>query len=236
MKILEATGLTKRYGGREVVRGVGLRVAPGEIVGLLGPNGAGKTTAFEMILGLVEPEAGSVTFGAPLDGLPLHKRARLGLGYLPQGASVFRGLSVRDNLLVILETLKKPDPKARAADLLARFDLTKLATQKAFTLSGGERRRLELARALCSDPSVILVDEPFAGVDPIAVAEISTIITGLARDGVGVLLTDHSVRSALTTCDRIYLIVEGEILEEGAPDEIRRSPLARRVYLGESFD
>jgi lipopolysaccharide export system ATP-binding protein len=233
---LEAVGLTKSFRTRVVVDGVDLRVSPGEVVGLLGPNGAGKTTAFKMILGLVNPDRGSVTFGRRLDGLPLYKRARMGLGYLPQGPSVFHGLSVRDNPLALLEALGKSDPKVRADQLLERFGLSHLARQKARTLSGGERRRLEFARALCSDPSILLCDEPFSGVDPIAGARISEAISELKRDGMGVLLTDHSVREALSVCDRIYLIVEGRIVEKGGPAEIRRSEVAKRLYLGPGFD
>jgi len=233
---LTARGLTKAYRGRTVVDGVDLAVAPGEVVGLLGPNGAGKTTAFKLILGLEAQDAGTVSFGVPLDGLPLHRRARLGLGYLPQGPSVFRGLSVRDNLLVLLETLGKPDPPCRAAQLLERFGLDRLSSQKARTLSGGERRRLEFARALCSDPRILLVDEPFAGVDPKAAAGISAAIADLAGTGVGVLLTDHTVREALAASDRVYVIVEGRIVEQGAPERVRASEVARRLYLGADFE
>jgi lipopolysaccharide export system ATP-binding protein len=233
---LVASGLTKAFRGRTVVDGVDLRVAPGEVVGLLGPNGAGKTTTFKMILGLVRQDRGTVSFGSVLDGLSLHRRARLGLGYLPQGSSVFRRLDVRDNLLVLLETLGKPDPQGRAADLLARFDLADLAEQRASTLSGGERRRLELARALCSEPRVLLSDEPFSGVDPIAAAAVTAAFEDLAASGVGILLTDHTVREALAVCDRVCLLVEGRIVETGTPDEMRESDVARRLYLGAGFD
>jgi lipopolysaccharide export system ATP-binding protein len=233
---LVASGLTKSFRGRTVVDGVDLRVRPGEVVGLLGPNGAGKTTTFKLILGLVRQDRGTVSFGGDLDGLPLHRRARRGLGYLPQGPSVFRRLSVRDNLLVLLEALGKPDPVGRAAELLARFDLQGLADQRALTLSGGERRRLELARALCSGPRVLLSDEPFSGVDPIAASAVTTAFEDLAAGGVGVLLTDHTVREALGACDRIYLLVEGRVVETGTPEEIRASELARRLYLGAGFD
>lgn len=233
---LIASGLTKAYRGRIVVDGVDLRVGPGEVVGLLGPNGAGKTTTFKMILGLVRQDRGTVSFGGGLDGLPLHRRARRGLGYLPQGPSVFRGLSARDNLLVLLETLGKPDPRRRAEELLARFDLSGLADQRADVLSGGERRRLELARALCSDPRVLLSDEPFSGVDPIAAAAVTAAFADLAASGVGLLLTDHTVREALGACDRVYLIVAGRVVETGTPEQIRSSDLARRLYLGDGFD
>ena len=233
---LVARDLTKAYRGRTVVDGVDLRVTAGEVVGLLGPNGAGKTTTFELILGLARQERGAVELdGAALDGLPLHRRARRGLGFLPQGPSVFQGLSVRDNLLVLLETLGRPDPATRADELLARFGLAARAPQRAGTLSGGERRRLEFARALCSDPRILLTDEPFAGIDPLAVEGICTAIRELRDAGVGVLLTDHSVGQALRICDRIYLIVEGKIVEQGPPDEIRASELARRLYLGAAF-
>ena len=233
---LIASGLTKTYRGRTVVDGVDLRVSPGEVVGLLGPNGAGKTTTFKMILGLVRQDRGTVSFGGELDGLPLHRRARLGLGYLPQGPSVFRRLSVRDNLLVLLETLGKPDPPGRADALLSRFELQALAEQRASTLSGGERRRLELARALCSEPRVLLSDEPFSGVDPIAAGAVTAAFADLAAGGVGLLLTDHTVREALAACDRVYVLVEGRVVETGTPDDIRNSEVARRLYLGAGFD
>jgi lipopolysaccharide export system ATP-binding protein len=233
---LVAQGLAKSFRGRAAVDGVDLAVVPGEVVGLLGPNGAGKTTTFRMLLGLTTPDRGTVSFGGTLDGMPLHRRARLGLGYLPQGASVFRGLSVRDNLLLVLETLGRPAPRERAAELLERYGLAHLADRSAATLSGGERRRLEFARCLCSGPGILLADEPFAGVDPLAVAAISQAIADLAREGVGVLLTDHTVREALAVCHRVYLIVEGRIVATGTPAEIRASEVARRLYLGAGFD
>jgi lipopolysaccharide export system ATP-binding protein len=229
---LQVRDLAVSFRGRSVLEGVEMEVRPGEVVGLIGPNGAGKTTAFRAVLGLLVPHRGAVSFGRPLDGLPLHRRARLGLGYLPQGPSVFRGLSARDNLLVLLEALHRPEPRRRAERLLERFGLVELAEQRASTLSGGERRRLEFARALCSDPRVLLVDEPFSGVDPLAAAEISRAIGELARDGVGVLLTDHTVREALSTCQRLELLLEGRIAESGTPDELRSSRLARDRYLG----
>jgi lipopolysaccharide export system ATP-binding protein len=233
---LSAAGLAKSFGGRAAVDGLDLRVAPGEVVGLLGPNGAGKTTTFRLLLGLTRPDRGTVRLGErPLDGMPLHRRARLGLGYLPQGSSVFRGLTVRENLLAILEALGRPDPPGRAVALLERYGLTQLAERRAATLSGGERRRLEFARCLCSEPRILLADEPFAGVDPLAVATIAAAIDDLKRDGVGVLLTDHAVREALASCDRVCLIVEGRAVAAGTPSEIRDSDTARRLYLGADF-
>jgi lipopolysaccharide export system ATP-binding protein len=233
---LVAEGLEKSFRGHRVVDGVSLAVAQGEVVSLLGPNGADKTTAFKLMLGLLAPDRGTVSFGGPLDGLPLHLRARRGLGYLPQGASVFRGLTARENLLAVLEALGHTAPAARADTLLARFGLEKLASRRANALSGGERRRLEFARALASSPRLLLVDEPFAGVDPLAAREISAAIVDLARDGVGVLLTDHTVREALGASDRVYIIAEGRIVVHGTPSEVVRSDLARRLYLGEGFD
>ena len=233
---LVAEGLEKSFRGRRVVDGVSLAVAQGEVVSLLGPNGAGKTTAFKLMLGLLVPDRGTVSFDGPLDGLPLHLRARRGLGYLPQGASVFRGLTVRDNLLAVLEARGHQSPAARADELLERFGLGKLAKGRAGALSGGERRRLEFARALASSPRLLLVDEPFAGVDPLAAREIAAAIADLARDGVGVLLTDHTVREALGASDRVYIIAEGRIAVDGTPAEVVRSDLARRLYLGEGFD
>ena len=232
---LEAAGLTKAFKGRLAVENVSIQVRPGEVVGLLGPNGAGKTTTFKMLLGLLRPDAGSVRFGQDLGGMPLHRRARLGLGYLPQGASVFQGMGVEDNLLALLEALGGDEPQRRAHALLEQFGLTHLRDQKARTLSGGERRRLEFARALCSNPTILLCDEPFAGVDPIAVRDIALAIRALADNRVGVLLTDHSVRDALASCDRIYLIVEGRIRDCGTPDQILASSAAKQFYLGENF-
>jgi lipopolysaccharide export system ATP-binding protein len=232
---LEAANLEKSFKGRKVVDGVSLCVAPGEVVSLLGPNGAGKTTVFKLMLGLLRPDAGAVSFDGPLDALPLHLRARRGLGYLPQGASVFRGLSARDNLLAVLEARGHASPLERAAELLARFGLERLASHRAATLSGGERRRLEFARALASEPKLLLVDEPFAGVDPIAAREIAEAIADLKRDGVGVLLTDHTVREALRASDRVYIIAEGRVVVHGTPAEILDSEVAKSTYLGHEF-
>jgi lipopolysaccharide export system ATP-binding protein len=233
--VLEAKGLTKAFKGRLAVENVDIQVRQGEVVGLLGPNGAGKTTTFKMLLGLIRQDDGSVRFGQILDGMPLHKRARLGLGYLPQGASVFQGMSVEDNLLALFEALGEDAPQERAHELLERFGLIHLREHKARTLSGGERRRLEFARALCSKPDILLCDEPFAGVDPIAVRGIVAAIKDLAGSNVGILLTDHSVRDALSSCHRIYLIVEGQIQEHGTPDHILKSENAKRLYLGDNF-
>lgn len=229
---LRATQLTKRYNDRTVVDNVSIEVPPGEIVGLLGPNGAGKTTTFKLILGLEKADAGQVVLGESLGTLPLHLRARMGLGYLPQTPSVFTGLSVRDNLRAILTALKDKRSLKRTDSLLHQFGIENVATQKASTLSGGERRKLEFARALCSNPTTLLVDEPFAAVDPIAAEELATVIKNLANDGIGILLTDHSVRQSLSVCDRVYLIVGGKIIESGNSETIRQSANARALYLG----
>lgn len=238
--ILSATGLRKTYGGRAVVDGVSLTVQPGEIVGLMGPNGAGKTTSFYMIAGLVPPDAGKVFFnGVDISGLPMHRRARLGLGYLPQEESVFRKLSVLDNLLAILETrpnLGRKERFDRANDLLERFGIAKLSKSLAITLSGGEKRRLAIARALCTDPKLLMLDEPFAGIDPIAVEDIQKIVRDLReRDGLGILITDHSVRETLSIADRAFLIHDGRVILEGASEELVNDPIAKKYYLGEDF-
>ncbi|MBI5494693.1 MAG: LPS export ABC transporter ATP-binding protein [Deltaproteobacteria bacterium] len=235
---LRASGLVKRYGARTVVDGVSFDVLTGEVVGLLGPNGAGKSTSFHMVAGLVTPDGGEVTLAdRPLHGRPLYERARSGLGYLPQEASIFRGLSVRDNLLAVLEGMPLGRAeRAREADaLLAEFSLAHVAGNKGSELSGGERRRAEIARALCTRPTHLLFDEPFAGVDPIAVAEIQRVIMSLKARGLGILITDHNVRETLNVCDRAYLISKGRILLAGSPREILESAVAREVYLGEGF-
>ena len=232
---MEVENLVKAFRNRTVVGGVSLTVKPGEAVGLLGPNGAGKTTTFKMILGLLRPDRGTVHFGGSLDGLPLYQRARRGLGYLPQGPSVFRGLSCRDNLRALLEALKEDSPGRRADELLERFGLSHLASQKAVSLSGGERRRLELARALTGRPSILLCDEPFSSVDPLAATDIAEAMFGLKESGVGLLITDHSVRKALTVCDRVYLLVDGRIVAQGTPSEVLDSETARRAYFGTEF-
>ena len=236
--LLQARGLEKSYRRRKVVQGVSFEVAPGEVVGLLGPNGAGKTTSFNMVVGLVKPEAGRVQLGdADLTPLPMHRRARLGVGYLPQEASIFRKLTVRDNFLGVLEALGvgRREREARADALLAEYRLEKVADGLGETLSGGERRRAEVARSLLSNPRYILFDEPFAGVDPIAVGELQRLIGGLRDRGIGVLITDHNVREALGICGRAYILSSGTILESGTPAEIAASPKARAVYLGEKF-
>jgi len=230
---LIATGLRRTLGGRLVLGGVDLAVRPGEVVGLLGPNGAGKTTCFRLIAGLDRADAGTVTLdGAPLDGLPLWRRVRLGLGYLSQEPSVFRGLTVRENLLVPLERLGEA---ARADGLLEEAGLAHLAGSQAGTLSGGERRRLEIARCLAANPRVLLLDEPFSGVDPVAVADLQGRIRALAARGLGVLITDHAVREALGVCDRALLLDGGRPMLGGTPEEVARDPTARARYLGAGF-
>ncbi len=247
--VLAARGLAKSYrnapvwhlwnrSARKVVDEVSLQVHRGEVVGLLGPNGAGKTTCFNMVVGLLRPESGKVLLDArDLTHLPMHLRARAGLGYLPQEASIFRRLSVRDNFLAILEAmpLDKAERRRRAQALLEEFRLTHVAESAGETLSGGERRRTEIARSLIRGPSFILFDEPFAGIDPIAVGEIQRQIVALKGRGIGVLITDHNVRDTLQICDRAYIIAAGRILEEGTPSQIAQSPRARAVYLGERF-
>ncbi len=230
--------LVKTYRKRKVVNGVSLNVKTGEIVGLLGPNGAGKTTTFNQIVGFIKPDSGSVFLDeSNITGLPMYKRARLGLGYLPQESSVFRKMTVEDNLMCILETMKlsKKERLARQALLMKELGITRLAKQKAFTLSGGERRRVEIARALVTNPAFLLLDEPFAGIDPIAVAEIQEIIRKLAGLGLGVLITDHSVRETLAITDRAYIMYDGRVLISGSAEELANNPEARKIYLGERF-
>jgi len=233
-----AHGLAKSFGKRSVVRDVSLAVRQGEAVGLLGPNGAGKTTVFTIIMGLVKPNRGNVFLhGRPITRLPLFQRGRLGIGYLPQEPSIFRGLSVKNNILAILEGHIRSRAKRnkRLDELLEEFSISHLRNAGALSLSGGERRRVEIARALAADPSFMLLDEPFAGVDPIAVAEIQGLIRQLTNRGIGVLITDHSVRETLGLVDRAYLINDGIVMIQGTPDTITNNPEARRVYLGESF-
>jgi lipopolysaccharide export system ATP-binding protein len=241
---LEADGLQKRYGARTVVRDVHLAVNAGEVIGLLGPNGAGKTTTFYMIVGLVRADAGTLRIdGREAQDLPIHRRARLGLSYLPQEASIFRKLTVEENIRAVLELQIGPDGRPLPAaqieklldELLDELSITKLRASPAPALSGGERRRVEIARALATQPRFILLDEPFAGVDPIAVLEIQRIIAFLRARGIGVLITDHNVRETLGICDRAYIISEGSVLAEGTPAEIVDNPQVRKVYLGEHF-
>lgn len=235
--------LQKTYGKRTVVSNVSLDVASGEVVGLLGPNGAGKTTSFYMIVGLVPADDGSIDLdGVDLTRLPIHKRASMGLSYLPQEASVFRKLNVEDNIRAVLELqkkdgkpLSKEDIEAKLDSLLAELQIEKLRTNSAMSLSGGERRRVEIARALASDPRFILLDEPFAGIDPIAVIEIQRIVRFLKDRGIGVLITDHNVRETLGICDHAYIINQGTVLASGHPEEIIENESVRRVYLGEHF-
>lgn len=238
MKSLAVRDLRKRYRDREAVKGVSLQIAPGEVVGLLGPNGAGKTTIFYMIVGLVRPDNGMVLLnGQDITRLPMHRRARMGLGYLPQEPSVFRKLTVRENILVFLEetSLTKGEREKRLSDLLAEMRIIHVKETMGYSLSGGERRRVEIARSLVISPVFLLLDEPFAGIDPISVADLQQVILGLKEKGIGVIITDHNVRDTLTVCDRAYIISEGEILLEGNPEEIASSPRVREIYLGEQF-
>jgi lipopolysaccharide export system ATP-binding protein len=240
---LLAEGLQKRYGSRTVVRDVSIEVKSGEVVGLLGPNGAGKTTSFYMIVGLVPLDGGSILLdGEKISGLPIHRRARLGLSYLPQEASVFRKLNVAENIQAVLELqeidgrpLNKKQIQERLDELLGELQITHLRNNPALSLSGGERRRVEIARALASHPKFILLDEPFAGVDPIAVGEIQRIVRFLRDRQIGILITDHNVRETLGICDHAYIISEGSVLAEGKADEIIQNDAVRRVYLGENF-
>jgi len=236
--LMQASGLVKSYKGRRVVDGASVTVRRREVVGLLGPNGAGKTTTFYMITGLIKPDAGEVTFmGHDASQLAMYKRARLGMGYLSQEPSIFRNLTVEDNIMAVLETLAltAAERQERLADLLNELQLTRLAKQKAMTLSGGERRRLEITRALATNPSFILLDEPFAGVDPINVYEVQKIIAHLRDRGLGVLITDHNVRDTLAVVNRAYLICEGKILCEGDSEFLLQDEQARKMYLGPRF-
>jgi len=233
-----ATNLSKRYGEREVVRHINIAIRDREVVGLLGPNGAGKTTTFYMLVGVVNPTTGNVVLdGLDVTEMPLHERARLGLSYLPQESSIFKKLSVRKNLDVILEQMPmtRAQRQDRAVELLEMFNISRLANQPAMFLSGGERRRLEIARALIVNPKFILLDEPFAGIDPIAVIDIQEIISVLKGMGIGILISDHNVRETLNICDRAYLVYEGMVILDGSPTEIVQSSKARKLYLGESF-
>ncbi len=239
MSLLEAKGLAKAYKKRRVVNGVTFSVSPGEIVGLLGPNGAGKTTSFNMIVGLVKPEEGEVVFeGKSIGNLPMHQRARRGIGYLTQEPSVFRKLTVEQNILAILETCTsdKLEQKARLKSLLEELDMTALARSKAYTLSGGEKRRLEITRALVTSPRMLLLDEPFSGIDPIAVYEVQKILRKLRERRMGILITDHNVRETLKIVDRAYIIHKGDVRCEGEAEFLVNDPTAREVYLGPEFN
>ena len=236
--LVETRGLVKEYHRRRVVNGFSMNVREGEIVGLLGPNGAGKTTSFYMITGLIQPTLGSVCFkGKNVTGLPMFKRARMGLGYLAQEPSIFRNLTVEENVMAILETLPigARERRRRLDYLLEELKISYLAKQKAYTLSGGERRRLEITRALVTDPSLILLDEPFSGVDPLAVYDVQQIIRDLKQRGLGILITDHNVRETLSVVDRAYVIYSGEVLCEGTRDFLVNDPQAREKYLGKEF-
>ncbi|MCF8111368.1 MAG: LPS export ABC transporter ATP-binding protein [Desulfobacteraceae bacterium] len=238
MRTLEIRDLIKIYDGKKVVDRVNLEVAGGEVAGLLGPNGAGKTTTFYMVVGMIRPDGGNVVLDSQdITRLPMHQRARKGLGYLPQEPSVFKKLSVRDNLMVILETLplSRVEQNEKADSLLTELGIKRLSGQKAGFLSGGERRRLEISRALATDPAFILLDEPFAGIDPLAVTDIQNIITHLTARGIGILISDHNVRETLGACDKAYILNNGQVLESGGPEKIAQSPAAREIYLGEKF-
>ena len=236
--LLKTDGLVKIYDGRKVVNGVEITVRPGEIVGLLGPNGAGKTTSFYMIVGLVPPNGGSVTFGdEDVTKLPMYQRARLGMGYLPQEESIFRKLTVEENIMAVMETLdlSKKERVERCDELLERFSITHIRNNIALTCSGGEKRRLTIARSLVTKPSLLMLDEPFSGVDPIAVNEIQSIVEELREAGLAILITDHNARQTLELVDRAYLIYEGKVLREGSRDFLINDPVSRELYLGERF-
>ena len=238
MSTLTGMALTKRYGQRDVVRSVDLEVKPAEVVGLLGPNGAGKTTTFNMVAGGVKPSSGEVLLGdTQITDLPMYRRARLGITYLPQEPSIFRKLSVADNVNAILETVEpnRTVRRERLRELLAELSLTEKADLRGDTLSGGERRRVEITRALVLDPKFMLLDEPFAGIDPIAVIDIQKIIEQLKGKGIGIIITDHNVRETLSICDHAYIIKDGEIIRKGTPEEIAADDQVRQIYLGENF-
>jgi lipopolysaccharide export system ATP-binding protein len=236
--LLETNGLVKIYDGRAVVKGVDINVRKGEVVGLLGPNGAGKTTSFYMIVGLVPPSEGSVSFrGEDVSKRPMYQRARLGMGYLPQEESIFRKLTVKQNIMAVMETMDLPQKEKleRCGGLMERFGITHIANNQALTLSGGEKRRLTIARSLVTEPSLLMLDEPFSGVDPIAVAEIQQIILSLRDAGLAILITDHNVRETLSIVDRAYLIYEGRVLMDGDAQHLANDPTARKLYLGQDF-
>jgi len=237
--LLATEGLVKEYRHRRVVNGVSITVAAGEIVGLLGPNGAGKTTTFNIVVGVIKPNEGVVKFrDRPITRLPMHRRARLGIGYLTQEPSIFRKLTVEQNILAILETcrMSRQERAVRLKYLLEELDMTRLAKSKAYTLSGGEKRRLEITRALVTSPRLLLLDEPFSGIDPIAVYEVQKIIRRLRERGLGILITDHNVRETLKLVDRAYLIHKGEVVYEGVAEQLVNDPKAREIYLGPEFN
>jgi lipopolysaccharide export system ATP-binding protein len=238
-RLLATQGLVKEYRQRRVVNGVSISVAPGQIVGLLGPNGAGKTTTFNIVVGLIKPDEGSVSFeGRNITKLAMHRRARLGVGYLTQEPSIFRKLTVEQNILAILETCKmsRRERAVRLKYLLDELDMARLSKSKAYTLSGGEKRRLEITRALVTSPRLLLLDEPFSGIDPIAVYEVQKIVRRLKERGLGILITDHNVRETLKLVDRAYLIHRGEVVYEGGADQLVNDPKAREIYLGPEFN
>lgn len=238
MRLLEAKNLVKTYNGRRVVDGLSISVGRSEIVGLLGPNGAGKTTSFYMTVGIVQPDEGQIIFDQDdITKKPIHERCRLGMGYLAQESSIFRKLTVEENIMAILETLEigPKERKRRLESLLEELNISHLAKSRAYTLSGGERRRLEITRALVTNPSFLLLDEPFSGIDPIVVAEAQEIIKDLKKRGLGILLTDHNVRETLAITDRAYLVADGRILISGTAQDLINDPKARRIYLGEKF-
>lgn len=239
MPLLTTVNLTKQYGERSVVNGVSIAVSEGEVVGLLGPNGAGKTTTFNIVVGLIKPNSGDVKFhDQTITRLPMHQRARRGIGYLTQEPSVFRKLTVEQNILAILETcvMSSQERRLRLKYLLDELDLAPLAANKAYTLSGGEKRRLEITRALVTSPSLLLLDEPFSGIDPIAVYEVQKIVRRLKERGLGILITDHNVRETLKLVDRAYLIHRGQVLCEGSAEFLVNDPKAREIYLGPEFN
>jgi len=238
IRVLRSDQLVKRYKKRTVVKGVSVEVRQGEVVGLLGPNGAGKTTTFYMIVGMIRPTDGRVYLDdTEITATPMYKRARLGIGYLPQEASIFRKMTVQENIMAILQSMEmsNADRRARCEQLMNDFNIARLAGSQGYMLSGGERRRTEIARALASDPRFILLDEPFAGIDPIAVEEIMKIVGGLKQRGIGVLVTDHNVHETLSIVDRAYLLFEGQILKSGTSESLANDPEARQLYLGETF-
>jgi len=238
MATLSVENLVKAYRGRKVVNAISLGVQSGEVIGLLGPNGAGKTTTFYMTVGMVKPDSGNVFLDQnDITRMPMYQRARNGVGYLPQEASIFRKLTVRQNVMAILETLSISTAKQeeRASTLLSELGIEKLSDQKASVLSGGERRRLEITRCLVTDPSFILLDEPFAGIDPLAVIDIKKIIVHLRKRGIGILISDHNVRETLEVCDKAYILNDGIVIESGIPEHIASSEVARRIYLGDEF-